>query len=68
MDEPGQHRASCLFELQEHHIVCTAALEQRDIGPQADAAHPDHLVSDVNERVAAQHPAPMRRQGREVLV
>src|SRR5271169_5350201 len=68
MDEPGQYRPSGLFELQEHHIVRAAALEQRDISPQTDAADPDDLMSDVDQSVATQRSAPMWRQGGQVPV
>ncbi len=68
VDEPGQHRPPRLLELQEYHIVRAAALEQRNIGAQSDAADPDHLVRNVDQRVAAQRPAPMWRQGGQVLI
>src|SRR4030095_1825433 len=53
-----QHRAPGLFELQEHYVIIAAAFEQGNVGPQADAAHADHLVRDVDQRVAPQYAAP----------
>jgi uncharacterized protein len=64
----GQDRPSRLFQLQEQHVVGAAAFEQGDVGAQPDAADADHLVGDVDDRVAAEHPSPVRGQGGEVLV
>ena len=64
----GQDRPSRLLQLQEQHVVGAAALEQGDVGAQPDAADPDHLVGDVDHRVAAEYPPPVRGQGAEVLV
>jgi hypothetical protein len=35
---------------------------------QADAAHPDHFVCDVDQCVAAEHPTPVRGQRLQVVV
>ena len=64
----GQHRPARLLQLEEQHVVGAAALEQRHVGAQADAADADDLVGDVDQGVAAQDPAPVRRQGAQVLV
>ena len=63
-----QDRPACLLQLQEHHVVGAAALEQRHVGAQPHAAHAHHLVGDVDQRVAAQGPAPVRGEGFQVLV
>ena len=68
MHVAGQHRPARLFQLQEQHVVGAAALQQGDVGAQPDAADADHLVGDVDQRVAAQGPAPVRGQGGQVLI
>ena len=64
----GQDRPAGLLQLQEQHVVGAAALQQRDVGAQPDAADAHHLVGDVDQRVAAQRPPPVRGQGAQVLV
>ena len=63
-----QHRSARLLELQEQHVVGAAALEQGDVRPQADAADADDLVRDVDERVAAEHTPPVRRERLEIVI
>ncbi len=68
VDEARDDRASGLLELQEHHILWIAALEQGDVGAQSHAADADDLVDDVDQGVPTQHPPPVGCQGGEVGV
>ena len=63
-----QHRPPCLLELQEEHIVRGRPLQQDHVGAQAHRPDADDLVRDVDERVAADDPLPVRLQRREVVV
>ena len=64
----SQNRPAGLFQLQEQHVVGTAAFQESDVGAQPDAADADHLVGDVDQSVAAQGPAPVRGQGGQVFI
>ena len=63
-----QDRATGLLELQEHHVVGRGSLEQRHIGPQADATHAHHLVGHVEQGVPAEHSPPVHWQRVQVVV
>src|SRR5215510_7149175 len=67
VDVSRNDRAPGLLELQKHHVNRTAALEQSNVRTQADAGYPDHLVRDVDQRVSAEHAAPLRRQCAQIL-
>ena len=47
-----QHRGAGFLDLQEERVALVAAEQQRDPGPGADAADPDHLVGGVDVVVA----------------
>src|SRR5688572_29269189 len=57
------HGPPRLLELEEQHVVGAGALAERDVGTEPDGAHPDDLVRDVDQSVAAEDLRPLRRQG-----
>src|SRR4051812_41086850 len=63
-----EYGAPGLFQLQDHDIVGTAALQQGNVGPQSDAADADDLVGDIYQGVSAERTAPVRRQRDQVTV
>jgi len=68
IDVAGHDRSSGLFQLQKDDVFGAAAFEQRHVAPQTDAADTDHLMGDVDQRIAAQDTPPVRREGAEIVV
>jgi len=68
MDVAGNDRAAGLLKLQEDDVFGAAALAEHDIRAEADAAHPDDLVGDIDNGAAAEDLPPLRGQGGEVVV
>ena len=57
------HRRSRLLDLQEQRVIAVAALQQDQVYPHPDAAHPDHLADGVDEREPVQQVAALVGQG-----
>ena len=68
VDVAGDDRAAGFFKLQEDDVFVAAALAEHDIGAEADAAHPDDFVGDIDNGVAAEDLPRLRGQSGEVIV
>ena len=68
MHVAGDDGATGLFELQENDVFAAAALAQHDICAEADAAHPNDFVGDIDNGVAAENLTPLRGEGVEIVV